>query len=323
MSAQITQRADKRYEFAYAEGQPAWHKLGNSLTPGASIDDWKRESGLDWEVFESAVMFESSKGHHVVPDKRVLFRSDTNQPLSIVSEDYHVVQPGQVLEFFRDITEKHGFKLSAAGSLFDGKRFWATAEVGKTFKAVDNDKINGQLLLATSVDGTLATQAKFVSTRVVCNNTLTIAIGETGKNSVRKTHASVWDANEFKLDLGLIDSGWDKFSANIKKLTDIKTSNAFALHFFQKEFFDIDLDADKQGIGAIKKVNTLMDLYLDGTGAEYSKGTAYGILNAVTELFTHGITQYRDQSHQFWNGHFGKDDQIKTTVYNDLLEMIG
>ena len=315
-------RLSKKYEFAYS-GAPGWHNLGSKLSDDASIDTWKTEAGMDWEVFESAAMYQSASGSHVIPDKRVLFRSDTNESLSIVSSDYHVVQPGQVLEFFRDIVAIHKFKLSAAGTLFGGKRFWATAEVGKDFKAVDNDQINGQLLLTTSVDGTVATQAKFVSTRVVCNNTLTIALGEKSRNSVRQTHASAWDASSFKIDLGLMDSGWEKFQANIKKLTEIQTSDAFALRFFQNQFFDNDYEADAQGIGAIRKVNTLMELYKNGTGARYSTGTAYGILNATTELFTHGITRTRDSSHQFWNAHFGKDDQIKTTVYNELLETVG
>lgn len=322
MAHALTQRADKSYEFAYA-GEPAWHHLGQELTKGASIEEWKKQAGLDWEVFESGITYQSYKGTHTFPDKRVLFRSDNKLPLSIVSEDYHVVQPGEVLEFFRDITELHGYSLSAAGSLFDGKRFWATAEVGKSFNAVDDDAINGQLLLVTSVDGTLATQAKFVSTRVVCNNTLTVALGESGKRSVRKTHASAWDAKEFKLDLGLIDSGWETFMESVNRLTQIKVSDAFALNFFQKEFFNKELDADKQGIGNVKKVNTLMELYRNGTGAEYSKGTAYGILNATTELFTHGITQSRDPSHQFWNSYFGKDEAVKNQVFADLLEVVG
>ena len=318
----ISQRKDLSYEFAFS-GVPAWHQLGAELTKGASIEEWKKQSGLDWEVFQSAIQYESAKGTHIYPDKRVLFRSDTQEPLSIVSGDYHVVQPGEVLEFFRDIAINHGFELSAAGSLFGGKRYFATAEVGKSFKAVDSDKINGQLLLVTSVDGTLATQAKFVSTRVVCNNTLTIALGESGKNSVRKTHASEWNAEDFKIDLGLIDAGWEKFSANIKRLTEIKVSSAYAMNFFEKMFYDNDLSASDQGIGAIKKVNTLMNLYNGGAGAEYSKGTAYGMLNATTELFTHGITKSKDSSHQFWNAHFGKDDVIKTKVFKELMEMVG
>lgn len=322
MAHEITlNRLSNKYEFAYS-GKPAWHGLGSELTDGASIEDWKREAGMSWEVFESLVSYQSLKGLHTYPDKRVLFRSDDQTPLSIVSKDYHVVQPGEVLEFFRDITEIHGGKLSAAGTLFGGKRFWATMELGKSILPVDDDCINGQLLLVTSVDGTLATQAKFLSTRVVCNNTLTVGLGESGKRATRKTHASSWDAKEFKLDLGLIDAGWDKFSNSIKRLTEVKISDAFARSFFENKFYSKEALIEDQGIGAIKRVNTLMDLYKNGAGAGYSTGTAYGVLNAVTELFTHGITKSRNASHQFWNSAFGKDDAIKTEVFDELLEMV-
>jgi len=326
MAHQLTQRADSRYEFAYA-GEPAWHQLGQELSPDAPISKWKIEAGMDWEVLQSLVSYNTIDDElksvvKTMNDKRVLFRSDTKEALSIVSGDYHIVQPGEVLDFFESICKINGFKLSAAGTLFGGKRFWATAEVGKVFNAVEDDEIKGQLLLVTSVDGTLATQAKFTSTRTVCNNTLTVALGESSKRAVRKTHASEWDADAFKLDLGLIDSGWSKFSADIKRLTEVKVSDSFALNFFQKEFFNSEKSADEQGIGDIKRVNTLMDLFRRGTGAEYSKGTAYGILNATTELFTHGITKKRDASHQFWNSYFGKDEAQKNRVFNDLLETV-
>lgn len=335
MAHQLTKnRLSNKYEFAYA-GEPAWHNLGNELTEGASIADWKREAGMDWEVQESLVSFQTTEMVannqgvsslqsviKTVPDKRVLFRSDTKDALSIVSADYHVVQPGEILDFFESICRLNDFKLSAAGTLFGGKRFWATAEVGKVFNAVDDDEIKGQLLLVTSVDGTLATQGKFTSTRTVCNNTLTIALGESSKRSVRKTHASEWDASSFKLDLGLIDAGWEKFNTDIKRLTEIKVSDSFALQFFQKEFYDAEKSADDQGIGDIKKVNTLMELYKRGAGAEYSKGTAYGILNATTELFTHGISKNRDASHQFWNSYFGAGEKTKNGIFSNLLEMV-
>lgn len=321
MAHNITQREDSKYEFAYS-GEPAWHGLGSELQPDASIETWIKEAGLDWEVFESALTYSSYKGVHTFPDKRVLFRSDTQAPLSVVSSDYHVVQPAEVLEFFRDLTTLNGFKLSAAGSLFGGKRFWATAEIGKSFKAVDGDVINGQLLLVTSVDGTLSTQAKVCSTRVVCNNTLTVALGESQKRAVKKTHASAWDAKEVKLDLGLIDSGWEQFSANIKKLAETKVTDEFVRNYLQSKFYAKDVLIQDQGIGAIKKVNTLMSLYKDGTGSEYSTGTAWGVLNAATELFTHGMSKKRDTGTQFWNSNFGKDEALKNDVYSDMLALI-
>jgi phage/plasmid-like protein (TIGR03299 family) len=248
-----------------------------------------------------------------------LFRSDTKAALSIVGKDYHVVQPSQVLEFFRDLTELHGYKLSAAGSLFGGKRFWATAEIGKTFDAVKDDEIKGQLLLVTSCDNTSSTQAKFVSERVVCANTLTVALAENSKNLVRKTHASEWSAEAFKIDLGLVDDSWEKFSASIKKLTEIEVTDKFAQKYFEDKFFNEDLSVDDQSTQTYNKIQKLMGLYKSGAGAEYSYGTAYGILNAVTDAHTHGLRAKQDPNRRFWEGSFGTADKIKSSCMEDMM----
>lgn len=320
MSHEITQRADKSYEFAYAR-TPAWHGLGSELQPNATIEDWKIASGLEWEVFQSLCMYQSIEGQHVFDDKQVLFRSDTKKPLSVIGKDYKIVQPGQVLEFFRDLTELNGFKLSAAGSLFGGKKFWATADVGKTFSAVPGDEIKGYLLLVTSVDGTLSTQARFTSTRVVCNNTLTVAMGDKSKNVIKKTHASDFDPRAVKLELGLIDSSWETFSNNIKKMTEIKVTDQFAQEYFQKKFYNPAVAVEDQSTQTHNKIAKLMALYKTGAGADMSYGTAWGILNAVTDMGTHGTREKQDPSRKFWNSTFGNNDTTKSDVYNDMIAM--
>jgi phage/plasmid-like protein (TIGR03299 family) len=87
-----------------------------------------------------------------------------------------VVQPREVLEFYRDLTEVSGFELQTAGVLKAGKKFWALARTGKEANLKGSDLVRGYVLLATSCDGSLATTATPTTIRVVCNNTLTIAI---------------------------------------------------------------------------------------------------------------------------------------------------
>lgn len=89
----------------------------------------------------------------------MLYRSDTKAPLSVVSNRYQIVQPREVLEFYRDLTEVSGYELETAGVLKGGRKFWALARTGQTTKLKGNDQVNGYLLLATSCDGTLATTA--------------------------------------------------------------------------------------------------------------------------------------------------------------------
>lgn len=321
MAHQLTIRKDGTAEMAFTGDRGAiWHGLGNQLDDGADIDTWKKQAGMDWEVFQSAVSYRSMDGEHVFPKKQVLFRSDNKTPLSIVSNDYKIVQPGEVLEFFRDLTQLHGMKLSTAGTLFEGKRFWALAEIGKSFEIAKGDEVNGYLLLVTSVDGTLATQARLTSTRVVCNNTLTVAIDGTAEKMVKVSHRQTWDPKAVKIDLDLVDHGWDKFRDSIEMLSEIRVSDDEVRSYFQKKFYMPEVPAEQQGWGATKRVNELMALYRNGTGSQYTEGTAWGIVNAATELFTHGSGR-KGGSQQFWDSYFGTGDRMKNEVFHDMLEL--
>ncbi len=122
-------------------------------------------------------------------DQRVLYRSDTHAPLSVVSQRYQEVQPMEILNFYKDLTEQSGFELETAGVLKGGRKFWALATTGQSTALKGKDVSNGYILLATACDGTLATTAQFTSVRVVCNNTLAIALR--GQNSSRCLPAQV------------------------------------------------------------------------------------------------------------------------------------
>jgi phage/plasmid-like protein (TIGR03299 family) len=299
--------------------QKIWHGLGTELTEDAPLEVWKVEAGLDWEVKESPITYRGNGDTILFSDKKALYRSDTVEPLSIVGENYKIVQPDEILEFFRDLVENNDMKLSTAGSLFGGKRFWALAELGKNTEIIDGDVVDGFLLLTTSVDGSLATTAKFVSERVVCNNTLSIAMSEKTQNLVKCSHKSQWDAKAVKIDLGLLDQSWDTFITNMRTLASTPMSDQQVHSFFTEQFYDKKVAVDKQGWGATKKVKTLTDLYYSGAGSDLSVGTAWGVLNAVTDLYTHGSGK-RDASHQFMNA-FYSSDLIKNKVMEDLLTL--
>src|SRR5688572_15492788 len=100
---------------AYVQAVP-WHGLGNKLSEGQPLEVWQREAGMDWTIREAPVQFtppntqsETFEGH------KVLFRSDSDFPLSIVSNRYKVVQPREVLEFYRELVDAGGFELETAG----------------------------------------------------------------------------------------------------------------------------------------------------------------------------------------------------------------
>lgn len=309
-------------EIAYVGDKP-WHGLGQELQAGASIEEWTKAAQMDWEVVGSPVVFEVGNNQaKTFVGQQVLYRSDTQKPLSVVSDDFQVVQPKEVLEFFRDLVEIYDMKLSVAGVLFNGKRFWATAETGRVNDILPGDEVRGQLVLMTGVDGTLATSAKFVSTRVVCNNTLQIAMNETGARQARRTHRQTFDAREVKLDLGLLDDSWSNYVESMKKLTSIKMSDDKAFAFFKELVAKKDeLVDDEMSRATTRTLDDLMYRLRNGLGADSGRGTAWNVLNAVTEKYTHG-TARRDANRQFVNSLYGSDAAMKNKAADLLLALV-
>lgn len=169
---------------------PPWHGLGNRLTEKQPIEVWAQQAGMNWHIRQSPVYFHSQRKTSVLyPGHQVLFRSDTEQALSVVSDRYQVVQPREILEFYRDLTEAGGFEMETAGVLKGGRKIWALAKTNQSAVLKRNDVINGYLLLATACDGTLATTAQFTSVRVVCNNTLAVALAN-GACTVKVPHST-------------------------------------------------------------------------------------------------------------------------------------
>ena len=146
-------------------GQKPWHGVGNKLARHQPIDVWKQQAGMDWQIEESEVRYVTGSHNigtiNAFPQNKVLYRSDTKKPLAVVSKRFQVVQPGEILEFYRDLTATNGLELETAGVLREGRKFWALARTGQSATLRGRDRVNGYLLLATACDGTLATTAQF------------------------------------------------------------------------------------------------------------------------------------------------------------------
>ncbi len=287
-------------------GATPWHGLGQALTPGASIDTWTREAGLDYTVLESPVLYRTPAVTELQawPARKVLSRSDTGAPLAVVSDGYHVVQPAEIMDFFAKLIGLGGFELETAGALSDGKRIWALARVGDAAPIVDNDLVKPYLLLGTSYDGTMATVAKFTAIRVVCNNTITAAVGgyqggrviagesETDKgylkSAVRVLHSEKFDAESVRLQLGIVANAFDSFLVQSRQLAAVPMSAAQADDFVAellKPWHRAEKDIRESK--GFKRVRELFDGRAIGSDIPGVAGTRWAMLNAVTELVDH------------------------------------
>ena len=309
---------------AYVAETP-WHGLGTKLPSQQPLEVWAKQAGLDFQIKETPVRFMTESVGSLgaimsYPENKVLFRSDSNLPLSVVSQRYKVVQPKEILEFYRDLTEISGYELETAGVLKGGKTIWALARTGQSSTLKGNDVTNAYVLLATGCDGTLATTAQFTSIRVVCNNTLAVALAG-GTGAVKVRHSTTFDPVAVKAQLGISVSSWDGFMYQMKALSDRKVKTTEAFNYFLRVFSDQNNAA---GITNERAMTKAMSLYEgQGRGAELasSKGTAFGLLNSMTEYVDHE-SRARSTDHRLNSAWFGQGATLKQKALDQALIMI-
>ena len=300
-------------------GQEPWHGLGQKLEEGASIETWTKAAGLDWAVNEAEVKFAISPGVvYSFPARKVLYRSDSATPLAVVSDGYQTVQPAEIMGFFNDLSLGTSAQLETAGSLQGGKVIWALARLGEDFSIMD-DKVAPYLMLSTSYDMSIPTIAKLVATRVVCRNTIQLALSEKGAKQVRIPHSTKFDAQHARYELGIALDAFDEFKMRALKLSaqsfDMTAMDKFLLNLLQPTVGEIDGDQIRKS-AAYKKITALFAGEQIGGSQDAVHNTAWGALNAVTEYIDH--IKGRNQSARLQDAWFGVAASFKARAL-DLI----
>lgn len=310
---------------AYAGATP-WHGIGTSLSPHQPIEVWAREAGMDWRIESSNVCFVAGTSRlgalHPFPGQKVLYRSDTKAPLSVVSDRYQVVQPAEILEFYRDLIEAGGFELETAGVLKEGRKFWALARTGQSVTLKRKDRVEGYLLLATACDGTLATTAQFTSVRVVCHNTLALALGR-GQGAVKVPHRSQFDPDKVKLELGLAVSSWGDCTDRIKALADCHVRPK-AVEAYFRQVLKLPASNGNRNARPARTLKAMHELFHGrGMGSDLASanGTAWGLVNSVTEFVDHH-RRARSHDHRLDAAWFGQGASLKQRAWDEALKLV-
>lgn len=307
-------------------GERPWHRLGNQLQPGQPLEVWAEQAGMAWAINRTAACYNAGTGDFkAFPGQDILFRSDTLASLAIVSSRYHVVQPKEILEFYRDLVDVAGFQLETAGVLKGGKKFWALARTGKEAELRGNDLVKSYLLLATSCDGSLATTATHTSVRVVCNNTLTVTVdGAVG--AVKVAHNRKFDAQAVKKQLGVAVSQWDAFRLRMKALSERKVSGLEAHAYFSslagpaQSGGGLSIEALRSRDRTAKAMHDLFNGQGRGAELDSARGTAWGLVNAATQFVDHE-KRARSQDNRMDSAWFGPGALLKQRALERALEL--
>jgi phage/plasmid-like protein (TIGR03299 family) len=310
----------------YASTQREWHGLGQLMTRGATVEEWQQSAGMDYQVQRGFVRYATERGQSAedmgkIEDKVVLFRSDNKKPLGVVSDSYKVVQPKEVLEFFRDWADQGGLTIESAGVLFGGKRYFATAKLadGVDLGGKHKDRVVPYALLSTSADGSLATECRWTTVRTVCDNTLTMARGNS-QACHRTTHRSKFQPNEARKAVEAAHEEFGAFMEMARDLAMIKVNAEKAQDLTLRLFKAGKKDED--AIRASAGYNRVLGLFGgDGKGSTLDTAweTGWGWLNAVTEYADQHIRSQSEEN-RIASALWGQGDDLKQKAL-DLISV--
>jgi phage/plasmid-like protein (TIGR03299 family) len=284
-------------EVAFASlREPAWHKLGTVFTEEVSTKEMLELAHLDsWNVRLEEIAipdgFASDKSHYFVARTNPFDKAQTDV-LGVVGERYRVLQNEELFEFGDALLD--GGRWETAGSIKGGRQVFGSLALERDVvideKGV-SDKINSYLLVNTSHDGSIAIQASVTPVRVVCANTLNLALGSgVGRNrtvkqsfKIRHTQTAQGKVQAAREALGIANAYLDQFSimANDliqREITQDKFAEIIRLAYPAPEKGDKKIALTKWA----NKINTIEEIYQSETTNMIS-GTAWGALNALTE----------------------------------------
>lgn len=269
--------------------QPAWHGLGTILTDEVTTLEMLQAAHLDnWNVRCETISLPGRYHREAFATVRTNPFDGEADVLGIVGERYKVLQNEDLFAFGDNILD--GARWETAGSIKSGTVVFGSLALERETIIDKNgvgDKVNSYLLVHTSHDGSLAIQASITPVRVVCQNTLNMAVGARGKSakqSFRIRHTQTVDGKiqAAREALGLAHIYMDEFDKQAQEL--------FAAEVNDKKFFDIitaaypkpEVDSKGSFTKWENKIDVLNDIYSGPTQVGI-KGTAWGAYNAMTE----------------------------------------
>lgn len=301
-----------------------WHGLGKRVNDSLTTDDMLREAGLDWLVERRNMIIPQPEGSREFPIPvegfAALVRDKDNAVLDVVGSRYVPTQNHEVFEFFREFVEAGSAKMDTAGSLMGGRYVWALASLGRSFKINGNDEVGGYLLAASPHQQGKSLIFKFTAVRVVCNNTLSLALRSSGGQEWRMSHRRHFDEvaiEDAKEALGIANEQMTTFEANARKLHKMKLSEQDVIRVFARAHGVEDVsEVVKDFSLAGPKLQTTFEIYKRAPGAEL--GTGWGALNAITYYCDHVVG--RGQDRRLTNAWLGKHAVLKERVLARLLD---
>lgn len=297
-------------------GSPAWHGLGVVVQDAPSTEDAIKMAGMN----TTALVVGQTYTHNGVTypaEKCAVVRDSDGTQIGTCGPDYTPLQNIEAFRWFNPLIEAGMVRLEACGSLRKGRRIWILARVvGASVDVSKGDTVEQFVLLANSHDGSLAITAGFTVTRVVCANTLAVALSEASRLlKFRHTKGALVKLENAREAFDVARAQLVK-QADAYKFLASKPCSDTLFEQYAREVFTPGSANDSESNKTL--INKVAPLFTDGRGADLSRGTLWGAFNALTEFNTH--VRGREADTRVDNVWFGRTAVQNNRALNVALE---
>jgi phage/plasmid-like protein (TIGR03299 family) len=333
MSHDIMRRNGKDAMFCVGDRDAAWHKLGQRTPNTVKWQEAVELADLNWEVVKKQLYARNPLQAVVSVPMYGTFRSDDGAYLGCVGDGYSIIQNKDQFQWIDSILEAaNGSHYESAGALGNGERIWCLARIPEGDYQIDGgDKHQTYLMGCTSHDGSLAQTLKLVDTRIVCANTLAVALRESG-TAVRIKHTTNAQSRmnqSIKLMSSVLEQA-KGIKDKMERLATHKLTRESVSHILDRLF----PPSKDEKANQTRRDNTLMEvisLYAENDKNAFPsvQGTGYNLFNAITEYADHFRTARGQGSKpeqvamaRAESAMFGSGEKLKTQALTVILEEI-
>ena len=260
-----------------------WHGLGVRVESALSSEEALEQSGLDWSVIQRPIM---TSTYDPIPGWKANIRDTDDRVLGVVTDRYKVVQNADAFAF-TDALLGEGVRYETAGSLNEGRKIWLLAKLPEKY-IMEGEKIEPYLVFSNCHDGSGAIKVAMTPIRVVCQNTLNVAL-----NSAKRVWSTIHvgdlaqKMDEAHNTLVLAEKYMGSLGAEFSRLSKIKLSDSKVMEYIDMllPLSDNPTPIQQKNIKQVR--DDLKIRYFDAPDLRHVGKNAYRFICSVSDFATH------------------------------------
>lgn len=270
-------------ETMFSLREKPWHGLGTIVMDAPESKEAIQTAGLDWTVLQRDVFTEDG---YLIPGYKVNVRDNDFATLGIVSDRYKIVQNDEAFAFTDNLLGE-GVTYETAGSLQGGKKVWLLAKLPQKY-IIAGDEITPYFVIMNSHDGTCSIKAAMTPIRVVCQNTLNLALTTAKRVWTTKHTENIFNRmTEAEDTILLAEKYMTELGKGIDELSRIKLSDRKVMEYME-QFFPVTEDmSDIKKKNNVRLLNDMKARYFDAPDLKDIGKNGYKFINAISDFATH------------------------------------